>query len=103
MWLGTSLWMGRLVSGNSEELIPKKPFTLLVTLISVGLVFVHEFNRVCTMGSRVGNGGWARRGAKEKEKMTQTLTMSPADVLKYQNDLVRTGKHLNLGRLRTCR
>lgn len=32
---------------------------------------------------------------------TRTLTMGPADVLKYQNDLVRTQKYLPLGRMRT--
>jgi hypothetical protein len=32
---------------------------------------------------------------------TQTLTMSPADLLKYRDELVRTGKFLPLGRLRT--
>lgn len=32
---------------------------------------------------------------------TSTLTMTPADVFKYQNELVRTGKFLALGRMRT--
>jgi len=32
---------------------------------------------------------------------TTQLTMTPADLFKYQNDLVRTGKHLPLGRMRT--
>jgi hypothetical protein len=32
---------------------------------------------------------------------TQTLTMSPADILKYQADLVRTKNYLPLGRMRT--
>jgi hypothetical protein len=32
---------------------------------------------------------------------TQTLTMSPADILKYQTDLVRTKNCLPLGRMRT--
>jgi hypothetical protein len=31
----------------------------------------------------------------------RNLTMSPADLLTYQNDLVRTGKGLPLGRMRT--
>lgn len=32
---------------------------------------------------------------------TRTLTMTPADLFKYQNELVRTGKVLPLGRMRT--
>jgi|HubBroStandDraft_6_1064221.scaffolds.fasta_scaffold235765_2 hypothetical protein len=32
---------------------------------------------------------------------TKTLTMTPADLFKYQNELVRTGKFLPLGRMRT--
>lgn len=32
---------------------------------------------------------------------TQTLTMTPADIFKYQNDLARTGKVLPGGRIRT--
>lgn len=32
---------------------------------------------------------------------TTTLKMTPADLLKYRNDLVRTGKYLPLGRMRT--
>jgi hypothetical protein len=28
------------------------------------------------------------------------LTMTPEDILKYQNDLIRTGKHLPLGRMK---
>ena len=32
---------------------------------------------------------------------TQVLTRTPADVFKYQNDMVRTGKVLPLGRMRT--
>lgn len=31
--------------------------------------------------------------------MTKQLTMTPADVLKYQNDLIRTGKFFPLGRM----
>lgn len=33
--------------------------------------------------------------------MTQTVTMTPADIFRYQNDLARTGKCLPLGRMRT--
>jgi hypothetical protein len=32
---------------------------------------------------------------------SKTLTLSPADLLKYRNDLVRTGKFLPIGRMRT--
>ena len=32
---------------------------------------------------------------------TQTLTMTPTDLIKYRNDLVRTNKYLSLGRVRT--
>src|SRR5260370_8005597 len=32
---------------------------------------------------------------------TQTLTMTPTDLIKYRNDMVRTNKYLWLGRVRT--